>query len=306
MRKHLSYPAILSILISPLAAEEYEIVPLPLNRSLSTLLYDRGVAPLYGPQGQLKKFMELNGLTEETARQLRPGHPLKLPVGGFSQGSQTDDFEVEVPQTEATHVEEPQSTFSDTTIRHLGKAALGYYIYKSDSKSGSSFSAYGPMLALDYTFEKTFSQTSISFTPHFEAFYVDKLSDSFQYNYGLELWGHKKLDNYRVGLGLTYRSLYYLYITQQEPESERYNVPGILAQVERSWNDFSASLTAGMNLADQGTDKDISASPLVRLLGQKSISEDTRVSAQVEIESRKIEEDKQMMSKLLLGIDHSF
>lgn len=279
-------------LATPLAAREYEIVPLPLHRSLSTLLYDREFSPLYGPRGKLNEVLELNGLTEESARKLRPNHPLKIPLRMKPQRP-----EHQLPPTPSTMM---------ASSRHLLKAALGYYVYQSDSNSGSNFSAYGPMVAASYTWSQDFSLASASLIPYLEAFYVDKLGDSFQYNYGLQFWAHKKFEAYRIGLGVTYTSLFYIHIDPQGPESERYAVPGVLGQIERSWDAYTASLTAGMNLAHNSSEHDISASPLLRILGQKNLSPKTRVNAQLEVESRKIDNDKQVMGKFSLGLDRRF
>lgn len=293
--KKLSLPLAFCLFTELALGQEYDIVPLPIHRSISTLLFERGQGPLYGPNGLLNEVLELNGLTEKTARRLRPNHPLKLPK---LRGVETLETP---PEGDEIEKKDASSTWSKELQAHVG-----YYVYRSNSENGSTFSAFGPLAEVSFRLHHSAGPWVLSLAPNIQAFHVSKVEDTFQYNAGISLSAKYGLSSWRFGGGATYSSLFYILAGEATPATKRFEVPGLFLSAEKKWQTASLEAIVGANLPASDSDLRIKTSPIARILATRDLKKDLRLTGNLSMESRTIEDDDQIFMSVAVGVEKNF
>lgn len=283
------------ILLSSIAnAEDYEVVYLPRDKSISTVMFDRGIEPIYGKRGALYRVLELNNLTEKEARKLPLNFPIKFPdfrklgmVKNEAPEAVDDEAVVETTET-SPEVIQTKNTYNALT------ADLGYYIYRGSIKgSNSDFNAYGGFIKTSFMHELKWDDYSILIYPSASFYKFEKISSDYLVSYGLDLVGRKLIANKYLGLGLTYHNLFYITGKNSRPDSIDVAVPGLFLEAGHQFPELEFNVRVGANLPAKKDSEEISTSPFARLLVMKSLSDRFRLRISSEYEHRTLNSETQ-------------
>ena len=273
-------------------------------------MYDRGIEPIYGKKGALIRILELNNLTEAQARKLPKDFPIKLPnfekLGMVKHPPMPEADPDPLVSEDAPEVVEKTPAITKQSSK-LG-ASLGYYYYEGDGDRDafSSFRAYGLGIILDYAYQKSWDEWSLLINPNFNIYSVQKLKKDYLTNYGLTVSGRKNFNKTFVGLGATYRSLFYIYGKEDKASSLNAIVPGSFIEIGHSFEALDVSIKGGANFSSEAKGYDIGTSPFATLILSKEIGENLSIKLDAHFEKRDFNQADQKFMSTSLGLQKSF